>query len=357
MAGIAAVTDRLAGLRGRLADLDAAAFLVTNGTNVRYLCGFESSNAALVVDSDRAVLLTDGRYVEAAQAIENVEVVQAERDLAKDLAERLAGLTPGPVAFEAAHVTVATHATLAGSGVELSPSTGVVEALRAVKDEAELDAIRRAAAILDEALVLLADEPVIGRSECEIAWWVERTLRDLGADALSFDPIVAGGPNAARPHHRPGDRVIGPDEVLLVDAGCKVDGYCSDCTRPFATGPLPEELGRAYAVCLEAQLESLVAVKAGVLCRDVDAIARGRIGESGYVVYHGLGHAVGLEIHESPRLTDTSSETIEIGNVLTVEPGVYLPDVGGIRIEDLVIVGEDGPEILTPVTKELVRLS
>ena len=348
------MTARVDRLRERIPGLGASAFLVTSAVNVRYLTGFQSSNAALLVDPERVLLLTDGRYAGAARAVPGVDLIEAERELAQDLKARLGSLAAGPVAFEADHVTFAEHATIAEGGAELVPSRKVVEDLRTVKDEAELESIRRSARILNETFARLAGGKVIGRTEAEVAWWLERTLRDLGAEAVAFDAIVASGPNAALPHHHPGARRIGRGETVVVDAGGVVEGYCSDCTRTFATGPLPSELERAYAVCLDAQLASLAAVRPGAVCREVDAIARGLIAGAGYEVLHNLGHSVGLEIHEGPRLGKSSEEAVAAGNVLTVEPGVYLAGLGGVRIEDLVIVGADGPEVLTPVTKELV---
>jgi Xaa-Pro aminopeptidase len=348
---------RLAALRGRLPALDAAAFLVTSVVNVRYLTDFSSSNAALLVDAERAVLLTDGRYRDAALAVPGVEAVEAERDLPGDLRARLPTLTPGPVAFESDHLSVTAHTVIAGSELDLKPTRKVVEALRAVKDDAELDAIRRASAIADEMYERLARERVVGRTEATVAWWVERTIRELGAEAVSFAPIVASGPNAARPHHHPGQRVIEAGETLIVDAGARLDGYCSDCTRTFATGTLPPQLEQAYAACLEAQQRALLAVRAGADCGEVDGLARGMLLENGYEVLHNLGHSVGLEIHEDPRLAKSSTEKLAARNVVTVEPGVYLPGLGGVRIEDLVVAGAGAPEVLTPVTKELVTLA
>jgi Xaa-Pro aminopeptidase len=197
----------------------------------------------------------------------------------------------------------------------------------------------------------------VGRTEAELAWWVTVAIHEEGAEAIAFDTIVASGPNAAQPHHHPGARAIGYGETVIVDAGARIDGYCSDCTRTFATGPLREELRRAYATCRAAQEAALAAVAAGAATRDVDAVARDEIESSGLAeVLHGLGHGVGLEIHELPVLTTTSEETLARGNVVTVEPGVYLPGLGGVRIEDLVIVTSGGPEVLTPFTKDLVTL-
>ncbi len=350
------MTSRIDRLRARFPE-DCGAFLVTNGVNIRYLSGFASSNAVLLVDAERVRLLTDGRYLSAARTVQDVEAVGASRDLAADLRERLPSLVSGPVAFEADDLTVARHTAIAASGVELVATRGIVEAVRAVKEPAERDAIRRAASLLTASLERLTADRVIGRSELELAWSLERTMRELGADGVGFDPIVASGANAALPHHRPGTRIVEAGETFLVDAGCLLDGYRSDCTRTFATGTLPSELGRAYDVCLEAQRRSLEAVVPGASCSAVDAVARKIVADAGYPVVHGLGHGVGLDIHEEPRLTDTATGVLEVGNVVTVEPGVYLPGVGGIRIEDLVIVSEDGPEVLTPFPKELLVLA
>jgi Xaa-Pro aminopeptidase len=185
---------------------------------------------------------------------------------------------------------------------------------------------------------------------------VEQAIHEAGADELAFPVIVASGPNAAVPHHHPGGRRIEDGETVIVDAGAKVDGFCSDCTRTFATGDLPADLEAAYALCQAAQGEALAAVRAGAVARDVDAIARSRVSAAGDDVLHGLGHGVGLFIHELPVLSDLSEETLSAGNVVTVEPGVYRSGIGGVRIEDLVVVTSDGPEVLTPFTKDLVRV-
>ena len=351
------MNERIERLRVHLEPASARTFLISDPVNVRYLTGFESSNAVLLVGAERSTLVTDGRYVEAARAVGGIEVVQGERDLAAYVAARLEELAEPPFAFEADHLTVAQYQAIADSGAELVPTNAVVRNLRAVKDEEELDAVRRAARILTDALERFAAEDVAGWTEAEAAWWLQRAIREEGADAVSFEVIVASGPNAALPHHHPGVREIERGETLVVDAGARVDGYCSDCTRTFATGPLPDELKRAYAVCRAAQETALGAVHAGASARELDGIARREIQESGIAeAVHGLGHGVGLEIHELPRLSDTSEDTLVAGNVVTVEPGVYLPGIGGIRIEDLVIVTDDVPEVLTPFRKELLTL-
>lgn len=349
---------RLERLRLELERVGVATLLVTSPPNVRYLTGFASSNAALLVGTDGTRLVTDGRYVEAARGVAGVEVVRSSRDLTAFLAERLAGLAEAPVGFEAAHLTVVGWESLRKSGVELVPTRDVVERLRAVKDEEELGAIRRATGVTNAVYERLAAEGgVVGTTEAELAWRLAGFLHDGGADEPAFPTIAASGPNAALPHHHPGDRPVRPDETLIVDLGAALGGFASDCTRTFATGELPGDLARAYDVCREAQADALGAVRPGASAREVDAIARDRLQREGYDVLHGLGHGLGLEVHEAPRLADTSDATLEAGNVVTVEPGVYLPGRGGIRIEDLVIVAEEGPEILTAFTKDLVTLA
>jgi Xaa-Pro aminopeptidase len=343
--------NRTERLRGALEE----PLLVSSGVNVRYLTGFESSNAALFVEPDRVRLFSDFRYAEAARAVEGVEFVETKRSLFVSLAE----LLEGRVGFEAEAVSYGAWETLSSDGLELVPRRGLVEALRAVKDESELDAIRRAGKITSEAYARFAEEPFIGRTERELAWRLEELFHELGADAPAFETIVASGENAARPHARPTDREVEAGETVVVDAGVIVDGYCSDCTRTFATGPLPDELKDAYAACLEGQLAGLEAVRPGTTGVDADAAARGRVeaGGLGEKFGHGLGHGVGLEVHEAPRLSRESTDTLAAGNVVTVEPGVYVEGLGGIRIEDLVIVGDDGPEVLTSFTKDLVTVS
>jgi Xaa-Pro aminopeptidase len=329
--------------------------LVTNGVNVRYLVGFASSNAALLVEPDRVRLFSDFRYAEAGRAVEGVEFVETKRSLVVALAE----LLEGRIGFEADVVSYTGWETLSGGGLDLVPRRVLVEALRAVKDDQELDAIRRAGKITSEAYERFAEESFIGRSERDLAWRLDELFHELGADAPAFETIVASGPNSAKPHARPSDRTVGAGETVVVDAGAMVDGYCADCTRTFATGSLPDELRSAYTTCLEGQLAGLEAVRAGVTGVEADAAAREKIDAAGLgdKFGHGLGHGVGLEVHEAPRLSRESTDTLAAGNVVTVEPGVYLEGLGGIRIEDLVIVTDGEPEVLTSPTKDLVTVS
>ena len=343
-------------LRAELDGLGVASFLVSNPINVRYLSGFESSNAFVLVKHKQVLLLTDGRYIEAARAVERVEPVLVDREFTPGVAAALPGIADGPMAFEADNLTFARYSVLAESGLDLVPTNAIIQRLRAVKEPAELEEIRRASRIAEAVYERLADERIVGRTEREVAWWFEQALHEEGADGLAFDVTIASGPNAALPHHHPGDREIGPGETVIVDAGARVDGYCSDCTRTFATGPLPEELRRAYAACRSAQETALAEVHAGADARGLDDIARREIEDAGFEVLHGLGHGVGLEVHELPVLRQTAEDALEPANVVTVEPGVYLAGLGGVRIEDLVVVTENGAEVLTPFTKELLTL-
>ena len=330
------------------------ALLVSNGPNVRYLTGFESSNAALLVEPERVRLFSDFRYAEAGRAVAGVEFVETRRNLYAGLAEQLSGR----IGFEAADLTYARWETLRGGGLELVARSGIVERLRAVKDDRELDAIRRAAELAGRGLDRLVQEPFVGKTEAELAWMLERFIREEGADGHAFEIGLGSGPNGALPHAHPGKRRIEANELVIVDFGATVDGYRSDCTRTFATGDLEEDLRRIYDVCLEAQEAALAAVRAGAHGNDVDAVARDRISEAGYgdQFGHGLGHGVGLLVHEAPTLRPESEDTLEPGNVVTVEPGIYLPGRGGVRIEDLVVVTDGEPEVLTSFTKQLVTV-
>jgi Xaa-Pro aminopeptidase len=329
--------------------------LVSNGSNISYLVGFSSSNAVLLVEPDRARLFSDFRYAEAGRAVEEAEFVEVKRNLFADLAEKLSGR----IAFEADATTYAQYETLAAGGLELVPRRGLVEALRAVKDDGELHAIRKAAQITSDALGRFAEERFTGRTERELAWRLDSLFHELGGNGPAFETIVAGGANGARPHSRPTDAVIEPGTTVVIDAAAQVDGYCADCTRTFAIGPLPDQLQEAYAVCLEGQQAGLAATRAGTMGVDADAAARDVIEAAGFGAEfgHGLGHGVGLDVHEAPRLSRESNDTLAAGNVVTVEPGIYLEGVGGIRIEDLVVVTDGEPEILTSFTKELVTVS
>ena len=340
----------------RLRELLEEPLLVTNLVNVRYLTGLDSSNAALFVEPDRVRLFTDFRYLEAAQAVDGVETVQTKRSLIGWLADEL----EGRVGFEANVLPWSFAEQLREGGLDLVPRKGVVEQLRAVKDEDELALIRRACAITDRMFERLVSEVrFLGRRERDVAWDIQRLFHEEGADEPAFESIVGSGPVGARPHSTPGDRVIEEGELVVIDTGCRLDGYVSDYTRTLATGELDGEMREAYDVVLAAQQAGLEAIRAGESGVDVDAAARDVIESSDFAgtFGHGLGHGLGLDVHEAPRLSTESSDTLAAGNVVTVEPGVYLEGRFGIRIEDDVIVTEDGIENPVRFTKELLTVS
>jgi Xaa-Pro aminopeptidase len=328
--------------------------LVSAPVNVRYLTGFESTNAAVLVEPERVRLFTDFRYAERARELEDVEVEETKRYLYSDLPDRL----PKPVGFEADAVTFANYEFLREGGLELVPRRGLVESLRAVKEPQEIDAIRRASEVTDRTYERLVEESFAGRTEKELVWRMHQLFHESGADGLAFDIDIAAGLTAASPHALPGDRVVQEGDLVLVDAGAVVDGYCSDCTRTFAVGEISDSLRGLYEVVREAQQAGVDAVKAGVTGRDADAAARAVIADAGYGENfgHGLGHGLGLLVHEAPYLRPEWEEELAAGNVVTVEPGVYLSGVAGIRIEDLVVVTEDGCEVLTSFPKELTTV-
>jgi len=344
------VNDRVDRLRAGLEE----PLLVSDSLNVRYLSGLASSNAALLVEPDRVQLFTDFRYAESARVVEGAEFVEAERDLFQTLAELLSGR----IGFEASSLTYERYSRLHAGGIEPVPRYGLVEELRAVKDEEELAVIRQAAEITNVAFDRFAGGGLVGRTERELAWRMEQFLREANGDSVAFPVAVASGANAASPHVVPTDRLVGRGETVIVDAGCMVAGYCSDCTRTFATGPLLDELKHAYETCLDAQLAGLAAVRPGASGPGVDAAARDRIEAAGFgkAFGHGLGHGVGLAVHEDPRLARESRSTLAAGNVVTVEPGIYLTGLGGIRIEDLVVVQDKEAEVLTSFTKDLLTV-
>jgi Xaa-Pro aminopeptidase len=332
-------------------------YVLGGQANVRYLTSLASSNAAVLVEPDgSATLYTDFRYANRARAIEGIEVIETARGLMPAVAELLAGRR---IQFEEEHLPHALYRVLLDGGVDVVPSSGLVEKLRAVKDADEIATMRRGGALSDEIFAALARERFTGRTERELAWWIERSFREAGAAGVSFEPVVAAGANAASPHAVPGDTPIQAGVLVVIDAGCVLDGYCSDCTRTFAVGEVAERLLELHALCLEAQLAGLAAVAPGVTGPDADAASRTIIEGAGLGEFygHGMGHGVGLQIHEAPTLRPESTDVLEPGNVVSVEPGIYLPDESaGMRIEDLVLVTEQGAERLTQFAKELLTV-
>lgn len=348
--------ERLAALLEEPLLVAGPPYVLGGQANVRYLTGLESSNSAVLVEPDgSATLFTDFRYANRARDVVGAAFVEMPRGLIPAIGQRLAGRRIG---FEEQHLPHALYRALVDAGVDAVPTTGLVEGLRAVKDADEIAIMRRAGALSDEVFAALAKERFSGRTERELSWWVERSFREGGASGVSFDAVVAAGVNGASPHAVPGADPIRPGVLVTVDAGCVIDGYCSDCTRTFAVGEIPEALAERYALCLEAQLAGLAAVRPGVHGRDADAASRSAIEAAGlgWAYGHGLGHGVGLQIHEAPTLRRESTDVLEPGNVVSVEPGIYVPGDGGVRIEDLVLVTDDGCERLTQFTKELLTV-
>jgi Xaa-Pro aminopeptidase len=350
--------DRVA---ARLAERELDLLLVTDLVNLRYLTGFTGSNGMAVVGEGVRRFVTDFRYVEtAAEQVPDFEREQAPQDFVSALGE---GWPDGELrlGFEDQHVSVRQHQRLREllpDRIELVPAGGIVEAERIVKDAKEIARIRAAAALVDDVYGWLRERGLVGRSERDVAIALEQRMRELGAEGPSFPSIVASGPRGALPHATPAAVPIAAGTLVTLDIGARLDGYCSDCTRTWATGELPDDLAEAYALVERAQAAALAAVRPGPEGREVDAVARDMIGAAGHAEHfgHGLGHGVGLEVHEGPRLARTAETALAPGHVVTVEPGVYLPGRGGVRIEDLVVVTAEGHEVLSATPKALTTV-
>jgi len=353
------VSARLAALRAKVAERELGALLVSNLVNVRWLTGFSGSNAAALVGADSARFVTDFRYL--TQAAEQLAAAW-EREIETDLLKRVvAGLPDGPLrlGFDDAHLTVAQHAQLgqlvAERDVELVAAGGIVEALRAVKDAAEIDRIRAAAKLADDAFEEVVGAGIVGRTERDVALDLEIAMRRRGAQGASFAPIVAAGAHGALPHAVPRDVPIPAGTLVVIDWGAQLDGYASDCTRTVAIGDLDPRDRAVYDTVLAAQEAALAGVRPGPTGQEVDAIARAIIDDAGHAEHfgHGLGHGVGLEVHEGPRLSKQGKDALAAGNIVTVEPGIYVPGAVGVRIEDLVAVTAEGHEVLSGLPKAL----
>ena len=365
-------SSRAQRLVGELASLGVDGLLVDSLVDVRYLTGFTGSSGLALLFGEPAAeqlgpdrFLTDFRYT--SQASEQV-APEFERQIAPgDLFEALPAVLAkgsGRLGFDETSMTVKTHRRLGEllpEGWELVGLSGAVQRLRAVKEPSEIARIRAASELADEALRRVLEGGLAGRTEREVAFDLELRMRRLGAESLSFPSIVASGPHGAMPHAEPRDQEIPRDVLVTIDWGAVLDGYCSDCTRTYATGEgLSEKARETYALVLEAQLRGLEAVQAGRSGREIDGVAREVIVAAGEGQHfgHGLGHGVGLEVHEGPRLSPNAPEDPLLpGNVVTVEPGVYLPGLLGVRIEDLVVVGDESQDVLTSLSKELTVIS
>ena len=349
--------DRLA---QRLGELEVEALLVTRLPNVRYLTGFTGSNGQLLVGAGASVFLTDGRYTEQSrrQVPDLERVTYAAFPPAFADAVEAAGV--GRVGFESAGLTHKLFRDLseAAEGAELVPVGDEVERLRWVKEPAEVALVERAQAITDECFERTLPKLSEGMTEREVGFDMEVTMRQGGAEGMAFDPIVAFGENAAEPHHRPADRPLRAGDIVKLDFGARFEGYHADMTRTVAFGRPPDELVEIHDLVRRAQEAGVRAVRPGVAGAEADAAARSVIEGAGRgeAFSHSLGHGVGLEIHEGPSLRAKGEDVLAPGAIVTVEPGVYVPGLGGVRIEDMVLVTEDGVRNLAASPRELVRL-
>jgi Xaa-Pro aminopeptidase len=346
-------------LSARLDDLSVDALLITRLLHTRYLTGFTGSNGQVLIRPDTALFFTDGRYTEQSRReVADLERITYTNPMREELPAYLSGVRR--LGFEADEVTVAVRDRLADAlgEVELVPTTDVVEALRAVKDDDERAAIRQAQAITDAAFGRILEYFAVGVSEHQVSRQLETLMLDEGAEGLAFDSIVAFGENAAEPHHEPAHRLLEEGDVIKLDFGARFAGYHADMTRTIAFGAPAGELKKIHEIVKESQQAGIDAVRAGMTGSAVDAVSRDVIERAGYGerFVHSLGHGVGLEIHEAPSLGRKQDDPLPAGAVVTVEPGIYVPGLGGARIEDMVEVTDDGCVVVGTSTRDLIEL-
>ncbi len=360
----AASSVRLTALREALARADADALLVTSLPNIRYLSGFSGSSAILVITSRDSVLFTDFRYAE--QVRDEVSSDTTVRIEPSSLWTGLFAWLSGRVGidrlgFESAHLLHRDFQRLLeqGNRWQWRPMTDLVERLREAKEPAEIALIERAVAIAEAALSATLEQIHAGQTETQVAGVLEHLLRDAGSEGFPFDTIVASGPRSALPHARAGDRMLANGDLVLIDFGAIWQGYCSDITRTFVLGKASEEQRDVYRVVQEANVRASGALRVGMQGIAADAVAREYIHARGFgeLFGHSLGHGIGLEVHEGPRLAKTAAAPLVSGAVVTVEPGIYRPGWGGVRIEDDVLVTAAGPRVLTAFPRDLHELS
>lgn len=350
---------RIDALRQALARRQVPAMLVTDPLSMRYLTGFSGDVGLLFIKESQALLAVDPRYTEQAQQEVNgddIEIEEVRQSWASALAELSERLQLRSLAVEAEHVTLRQwdEWRAAAPHVEFSSLTGLVAEQRAVKSASEVAAIETAVALTDEAFVAFRSWLRPGVTEAEAAWFIESYMRTHGAESVAFELIVASGARGAMAHARPGPRAIRAGEPVVVDIGARVNGYNSDLTRTLWAGPPDERFQHVYGIVLEAQAAAEAGIRAGITGKEADAIARAYIESQGFAneFGHGLGHGVGLAIHEAPRLSYLADAELRTGNVVTVEPGIYIPGWGGVRIEDMVVVTDEGCRVLTRASKE-----
>ena len=343
--------------RKRLVSIMASAgydgFLVTGRSNCRYLSGFTGSNGYILVTSLDLVLFTDFRYIEQAKSeCPDVSVTRI-RDGYRSLSETIAQFSLRSVAFEPDHITFGEHKSIYESlsgDVSFIPASQIVEELRSKKDEFEIEILSEAVRIADLAMAEATSCLEDGVREYEVADVIERTLKDAGASGTAFDTIVASGPNSALPHHKAGDRVISEGDSVVIDMGALYQGYRSDLTRTYFVGDSDRsKYDEVYGIVLEAQMAAEASASPGMLGMELDSVARDIIGGYGYGSFfgHGLGHGVGIDVHELPMVVPSSGDRIFPGSVFTIEPGIYIPGWGGVRIEDVLVMGDSSAQVLT----------
>jgi len=337
--------------------------IVTHMPNIRYLTGFSGSSGCVLITPRRKYFYTDFRYeAQAAREVRGFDIRIVRGGCLDGCCRHITSrrISAGIIGFDGAHIGLREHFLLKKllKGFTLCDATGEIEKQRMVKSRAEIGKLRRAAKITDAAFGRLTRSKVIGRTEKEIAWMLESYMRQAGSGMMPFEIIVASGPRSAMPHGVATNRVIRAGELVVVDMGASVDGYCSDATRTFATGLLPEKLSRIYQIVLEAQKLAMDGISAGTACSEVDRLARDHITAAGYgsAFGHSLGHGVGLEAHEGPVLSNLSRDNLITGMTVTIEPGIYLERQGGVRIEDTVLVGASGVKALTGFPRNLISL-
>jgi Xaa-Pro aminopeptidase len=347
--------DRIQAVRSGLTTAGIDALLVTNLTNVRYLTGFSGTNGQVLVSASGAVFFTDPRYEgKAGDMVTGAEIAIYPARLTDLLGDRLKAQSIVRLGIEGSMTLTERDDLQSRLGLDLITTTGMVEELRRTKDASEIASIREAIRIGDEAFSWILDRLVPGAIERDIALELEVRMRKNGADGISFPPIIGSGPLSAHIHHSAGERTFEKGDLVLLDFGCTFAGYCSDLTRTVVLGGASDEQHELYALVLEAHNRGIEAVGPGVKGADVDKAARDVIDAAGYGdrFGHGLGHGVGLDIHEAPRLHRISEDTLASGDVVTVEPGVYIPGTGGVRIEDCVLVTDAGAEVLGSAPKD-----
>jgi len=356
---MSAYRERLARLRERLAQDDLDALAVSNPSNVFYLSGFRGSSGALLISQDRAALVSDFRYrLQAKEQAPDYEFIEVEKRLAHNVGAQAKTWGLRRMGYEAGHLTCEAREQLSeGAGDVELVSSSPVEGLRAVKSSGEIERIRAAVALADDALEAMVGLLRPGATEREIALDGEFHMRRAGAEAASFNFIVASGPRSALPHAETTDRRLQSGDLVVIDIGARTHGYCSDITRTFAIGSADGQAREIYSIVYTAQRAASAAVRKNAVCSEVDAVARSMIADAGYgdTFGHGLGHGVGIDVHEAPRLAKGEETQLPAGTVVTVEPGIYLEGSGGVRLEDMVWVGEDMAETLTgsPMPEEL----